>query len=322
MSKKPLAANALMRHLRSKNVSIRGSKSKNDLINYGYFHAYKGYRFVRKDVNLPIATFGEIVALVDFDNDLKSLLFPSLSFIETAIKNRAVSIMQSHCKSIDVNTAFLFAFNRYQKMEVKKRNEEIRERLSLQTMMYERVRRELKDNPIISHFAQKYDHVPLYAVAEIVDLGTLGLMLRCSNDFIRNKLSDELGIPKSRDQNREMVYKVVYALKDLRNAIAHNSPVFDCRFHKFALPQSCLSLVGTETKIAGITMNKLTDYLVLVVFLLKHLGRSKTEMAKLIKSFQKIYDTLCERVSPSLVSLVFVYSVSTQLSLLKNYAKQ
>lgn len=37
--------NALMRHLRDSGISIQGSKQKRQLINTGYFHGYKGYRF-------------------------------------------------------------------------------------------------------------------------------------------------------------------------------------------------------------------------------------------------------------------------------------
>ena len=36
---------ALMKHLRKSGISIGGSKQKRQLINTGYFHGYKGYRF-------------------------------------------------------------------------------------------------------------------------------------------------------------------------------------------------------------------------------------------------------------------------------------
>ena len=37
---------ALMRHLRDNGISISGSSQKQQLINTGYFHGYKGYRFL------------------------------------------------------------------------------------------------------------------------------------------------------------------------------------------------------------------------------------------------------------------------------------
>ena len=37
--------NSLMKHMRSKGLSINGSNHKKHLMNVGYFHGYKGYRF-------------------------------------------------------------------------------------------------------------------------------------------------------------------------------------------------------------------------------------------------------------------------------------
>lgn len=37
----------LMRHLRNTGIAIAGSSQKRQLINTGYFHGYKGYRFLR-----------------------------------------------------------------------------------------------------------------------------------------------------------------------------------------------------------------------------------------------------------------------------------
>lgn len=85
----PQTINGLMRHLRNDcNVQINGSTQKQQLISYGYYHGYKGYRFV-KDANhqLPYTNFSEVVAVIEYDNNLKSALYSNLMFIETAIKN-------------------------------------------------------------------------------------------------------------------------------------------------------------------------------------------------------------------------------------------
>ncbi len=37
----------LMRHLRESGIDISGSLQKRQLINTGYFHGYKGYRFFK-----------------------------------------------------------------------------------------------------------------------------------------------------------------------------------------------------------------------------------------------------------------------------------
>ena len=46
------STDALMRHLRNNGIAISGSSQKQQLINTGYFHGYKGYRFFYQ---LPIS---------------------------------------------------------------------------------------------------------------------------------------------------------------------------------------------------------------------------------------------------------------------------
>lgn len=40
------STDALMRHLRNNGISISGTSQKQQPINTGYFHGYKGYRFL------------------------------------------------------------------------------------------------------------------------------------------------------------------------------------------------------------------------------------------------------------------------------------
>ena len=67
---------ALMRHLRDNGISISGSSQKQQLINTGYFHGYKGYRFFVSSSNrLPFTSYNEINATIQYDINLKSLLY-------------------------------------------------------------------------------------------------------------------------------------------------------------------------------------------------------------------------------------------------------
>ena len=85
----PKSIDGLMRYMRvEKHISIAGSAQKRKLRNMGYYHGYKGYRFIGKSSNsIPYTDFKELVAIYDFDMRLKSLLYPQLMFIETALKN-------------------------------------------------------------------------------------------------------------------------------------------------------------------------------------------------------------------------------------------
>lgn len=82
--------NGLMRHMRDKHgIDIQGSKAKHWLINYGYYHSYKGYRFFNdaSKTRLPLSSFSELKAIVDYDNYLKQIMYSKIMFIETAFKN-------------------------------------------------------------------------------------------------------------------------------------------------------------------------------------------------------------------------------------------
>lgn len=76
-----------MRHLRDCGIAISGSKQKRQLINTGYYHGYKGYRFFKNSISkLPFSSYSEVYATIQYNSELKSLFYPKIMFIETAIK--------------------------------------------------------------------------------------------------------------------------------------------------------------------------------------------------------------------------------------------
>lgn len=94
------STDALMRHLRDNGISISGSSQKQQLINTGYFHGYKGYRFFVSSANrLPFTSYNEINATIQYDTKLKSLLYGKMMFIETALKNIALNTIMEEIGS-------------------------------------------------------------------------------------------------------------------------------------------------------------------------------------------------------------------------------
>ena len=87
---KKAAKDGLMRHLRDNGIAISGSAQKRQLINTGYYHGYKGYRFFKSAGNrLPFTSYQELYATIEYDAALKSLFYGKMMFIETAVKNIA-----------------------------------------------------------------------------------------------------------------------------------------------------------------------------------------------------------------------------------------
>ena len=72
---------SLMRYLRDvQNININGSVQKRKLRNLGYYHGYKGYRYIRNKSNpINFTDFNQIIALNKFDMELKSLFYPKIT---------------------------------------------------------------------------------------------------------------------------------------------------------------------------------------------------------------------------------------------------
>jgi hypothetical protein len=95
----------LMRHLRDHGISIAGSSQKRQLMNTGYFHGYKGYRFFGDSGHkLPFTSYSEVYATIQYDSKLKALFYDKIMFIETAVKNIALEsiLLKSNSENIQV----------------------------------------------------------------------------------------------------------------------------------------------------------------------------------------------------------------------------
>ena len=287
---------ALMRHLRKSGIAIEGGKQKRQLINTGYFHGYKGYRFFVSPSNrIPFTSYDEINATIQYDSKLKALMYSKMMFVETALKNIALNTIMSEISSnsiYDMYDQVVSSFKNappFTPNEIKKRfqNNKLNLQGSIQNSIANAYR---KDNPKITHFYNNinYNEVPLWAIFEILTMGDFGYLLSCLTIDMRDKISRSIGINLSCDTNRELLYKYVYALKDLRNAIAHNDIVYDTRFRKMDPSKPMKQCLILEMGLPYINFKTIGDYIVLICYYLKLLKVSKTEIKAFLRDFEKI----------------------------------
>lgn len=109
---RPKSIDGLMRYLRdNKGIAISGSLQKRRLMNMGYYHGYKGYRYINSPSNhVKYTKFEELEAIYSFDAQLKTLFYPQVMFVETALKNYVLDCMVSATHSenfIDVYNLLL-----------------------------------------------------------------------------------------------------------------------------------------------------------------------------------------------------------------------
>lgn len=335
----PKSTDGLMRYLRDKKgISISGSSQKRKLMNIGYYHGYKGYRYINAPSNhVPYTKFEELVAVYDFDAQLKSLFYPNVMLIETAVKNYVLDILVASTNSesfIDIYNQLLDNYkmfstkgktykNAYDRQKAEEKfKRELKRRLDLRNRIY-KVQTDAygNGNKIADHYLRKDANLPIWATFELLSLGEFGHFVSCLNQNCRTDISKKLGIRPSDDSNAMMPQRLIYATKDLRNAIAHNDVIFDTRFRTGSIDKQVGNAISNATGVKGLTFGTITDYLVLVIYQLKLLHVSKTEMKRIISGFEDIVEKLRSNVPTSIFNQIIHTDNNAKLIKLKNFVK-
>ena len=225
--------NALMKYLRdTHNISIANSIDKRNLINIGYYHGYKGYRYISNPNNrVNITNFQEIVSIVNFDSKLKSLLYPQLMQTETISKNIVLQILVEEYRTDEFNEIYENGMTDYKNSNPNDYKMKMKHRLGVQNSIYSALSRSYNnDNKIVSHFYSKDRHIPIWGIFEIITLGTFADLIKSLELKARIRIDKEMKINISYDTNAKFPERIIYLIKALRNSVAHNDVVFDVRF--------------------------------------------------------------------------------------------
>lgn len=317
----------LMRHLRSNGIAISGTNQKRQLINTGYFHGYKGYRFFKNaSTSLPFTTYAEVYATIQYDSALKALMYGKMMFIETAIKNVSLESILVNAKSESIQVICDKVVSSYHSAPTtygpRQRKQLQQNKLNLQKTIQSNLARAYhSNNPKITHFYNNagYGEVPVWALFEIMDMGDLGNLLSCLTYDVRDDISKKIGINLASDTDRQLLYKYIYTLKDLRNAIAHDSVVFDTRFRRIDPTPAMRQCLINDIGVSYINFKTIGDYVILMCYYLKLLHMSKTEIKAFIREFEKITEDYRMSVNPSVVALVIHPDLKARMAILKNF---
>lgn len=318
----PQTINGLMRHLRNDcNISISGSYQKQQLISYGYYHGYKGYRFVKNALNqIPYSDFSEVVAVIEYDNNMKAALYSDLMFIETAIKNIV-------CNE-SVNGLKLGTFEHIYKERMRDNTTNTKlqsKRLKLRNSVYSKLSNryhdeEGNDNQMVRHFYSKGEDAPLWVVFEILYLSDLASFFECLNESMRETILTQLDMfDISTDTNRNLLSSMLYTLKSLRNAVAHNSIIFDTRFKDRKINSVLKKWTEKETGIQNITLYSLIDYIIIVCCLLKRVDFSNTRATRLLEQYKVNNSILQNAVTPAIYNQIVPLNVASKITALETY---
>lgn len=318
---------ALMRHLRKSGIDINGGTQKRQLINTGYFHGYKGYRFFgNSQRRLPFTSYDELYATIQYDSELKALMYGKMMFIETAMKNIALESILVNANSESIQAMYDKVVSGYNNApttytpEQKKKLQQ--NKLNLQdTVQSSLAYAYKKNNPKITHFYNNvgYSDVPIWALFEIMTMGDLGYLLSCLTYNVRDDISKRLGLNVSCDTDRQLIYKYIYTLKDLRNAIAHNAVVFDTRFRNIDPTSAMKQCLKLDVGLPYVNFKTIGDYIILMCYYMKLFKVPKTEIKAFIREFEKITDNYVKAVNANVAAIVIHPDLKSRMTILKNF---
>lgn len=316
----------LMRHLRNNGIAISGSIQKRQLMNTGYFHGYKGYRYFKNPGNkLPFISYDEVYATIQYDSAVKSLLYGNMMYIETAVKNIALEqiLINANSENIsDMCTRVVSSYNNAPagfNTDQKKKLQQ--NKLNLQNSIHANLANAYRrNNPKIAHFYNNgYAEVPVWALFEIMTMGDFGYLLSCLTFDVRDDISRQLGMNVSCDTDRQLIYKYIYTLKDLRNAIAHNSVVYDTRFRNIDPTRAMKKCLMLEIGVPYVNFETIGDYILLMGYYLKLLHATKTEIKGFVREFEKLTNDYGKSVNTSVAAIVIHPDWVKRMDALKKY---
>ena len=193
------------------------------------------------------ATFENAVALYEFDNDLRHLLFSAIQRIEVALRSKIIQHFSMQ------HSAFWF-------LEMSLHESEHRFLENLTSLDREVVRS--KEDFIKDHF-YKYDKPefpPAWKTLELVSLGTLSkLYYNFADNQVKKRIAREFNLPQ-----HEVLESWMRSLSALRNYCAHHSRLWNRMLT--SPPQLSVNLRGNWIANRQVDANKLYAVLCCIVY--------------------------------------------------------
>lgn len=178
----------LMGYLRDeKGLTFSGKAQEVALRNIGYYHAYKGYRYRWGNPNayLPYSSFGELLAVYDFDMGLKEVFYPLVTRVEMTFRNHILEQILLATKSDDLNAAFDLALDNYRKYSQKAQAKPYKAAVKARQHVIDRIKVEIKkaknrNIPIATHFLATGRPIPIWAAFEFLTFTDIGSIAAAS----------------------------------------------------------------------------------------------------------------------------------------------
>lgn len=307
-----------MKHLRDSGIDINGSSQKRRLKNIGYYHGYKGCRFAGTASNrLPLTDFSQMAALYDFDTQLKTLFYSRVMAIETALKNYTLEAVLRDARSEAFEDIWRTSLTDYRSCSGRPYREAWERRQRLRSEV-DSIIFDYRKRPVIGHFRDADKDTPIWAIFEVMTLGNFGAFYDCLDKRVKTAVVRDLGMPNNLESELRLK-DIIFALKDFRNAIAHNGVIVDVRFKSGSISTGVAQLLKQETGVGKIDFTDITDYVILLVYLMRRMGFTKTECKQLVAGYESILEKYRAELPFNIYSKLIKTSAHGKLTALRQF---
>ena len=280
----------LMKYLRNTHhINVKSSQTQ-ALRNMGYYHGFKGYRFIREDTNrVNFSSLDEIIALNKYDMRLKTVLYSKVMFIENALKSYVIEALLADSKSENFDVIYNKSLTAYRNYTPGSRayKTEYTKRMNLKGKINAALVRDYNKRSVVAHFFNNDITIPVWAIFETLALGEFGTLYDCACTNVKLYVSNIMKLPTNLDSDGMNTKFFIFTVKDLRNAIAHNNVIFDTRFKTGKIDQRLVTLLETEVGISNIDFKYMDAYIIMITYFIRKMGETKTACKQFVASYQQ-----------------------------------
>ena len=208
-----LTINQLMKYLRTKHHITVKSNQAQALRNMGYYHGFKGYRFIRiPSQRISFTSLDEIIALNKFDMNLKAIFYPKVMFIENALKSYVIESTLKNAKSENLDVIFNKSITDYQSYTPGSAmyHKQYAKRMMLKGKINSALIRDYGNNKkTVNHFFDADKSIPIWAIFESLTLGEFGTFFACANSDVKLYTSATLHLPNNLDSDGKITEYII-----------------------------------------------------------------------------------------------------------------
>jgi abortive infection bacteriophage resistance protein len=292
------------------------------LQNFGYYHGYKGYRYIKTPENrIDFSDFNQVIALNNFDLSIKGLFYPHIMFLETALKSYVLEVVVEVGQSSSFSKIYETVLTDYKTHPVdsSKYKSALDKRLEVRSRFFNTISRGYPKKQLISHFYHKDLHLPIWALFELITLGEFGHFTACIDPKVKIQIGELMKLNPDYNKKGKLLENAIEILQDLRNSVAHNEVIFDTRFRVKKSDRSLIESIEADTGITEIHFNYIVDYLVLIGYFLKRLHVDSKIIHKMIDDFILQSEAIKQILPDSIYKQIVHSDTPVKLSNLKKF---